>query len=81
MSAALCDQCDALAINGLLCHETGCPRERRERATLRARTCGECGTVHEEPETAAECCAPVDCEDTREADCDARHMLRMRGTS
>lgn len=25
-----CSQCDALAINGVACHETGCPRVVRE---------------------------------------------------
>lgn len=35
----LCSQCEALVINGVPCHETGCPnaRERRE--------CDECGSV------------------------------------
>ena len=26
-----CTQCEALMINGVYCHETGCPVERRER--------------------------------------------------
>ena len=25
-----CSQCQALVINGLPCHETGCPNQRRE---------------------------------------------------
>lgn len=29
--AAGCDQCDATMINGVFCHETGCPNARRER--------------------------------------------------
>lgn len=31
-----CSQCDAVAINGTACHETGCPNQTRE--------CRECGT-------------------------------------
>lgn len=60
MNAALCTDCAALVINGQLCHEHGCPAEARARRDLRARTCGECGTIHDEPEHAAECCAPVE---------------------
>ncbi len=26
-----CSQCEVLVINGIACHETGCPRARRER--------------------------------------------------
>lgn len=59
MNAALCTSCAVLVINGQLCHEHGCPAERAARAELRARTCPECGTLHDEPEHAAECCAPV----------------------
>jgi hypothetical protein len=25
-----CDQCEMLSINGMACHETGCPNARRE---------------------------------------------------
>lgn len=42
-----CDQCQALRINGVYCHETGCPNEdsRYDRATDRwilQRTCFVC---------------------------------------
>jgi len=37
-----CDQCEMLNINGLNCHETGCPNERRDR--LRPE-CPECSRV------------------------------------
>ena len=26
-----CDQCEAVMINGVFCHETGCPNAKRER--------------------------------------------------
>ncbi len=26
-----CSQCEALVINGVACHETGCPNSRRQR--------------------------------------------------
>lgn len=28
--AVRCSQCDATVINGVPCHETGCPNQRRE---------------------------------------------------
>jgi hypothetical protein len=48
-----CNHCEALMINGLFCHETGCPEARRERA----RHCPECGTRHDDVADAAMCCA------------------------
>lgn len=32
-----CSQCEALVINGVACHERGCPNQRRE--------CRECGDM------------------------------------
>ena len=51
-----CSQCEAVCINGIACHETGCPNARQ----AKLRTCAECGTVHVYAEDAAECCAPVE---------------------
>lgn len=34
-----CSQCEALVINGVACHETGCPNESRRRNRLVG--CGE----------------------------------------
>lgn len=34
-----CDSCEAAAINGVYCHETGCP----ESARIKANACRECG--------------------------------------
>ena len=33
----LCSQCDAVRINGVLCHEHGCPNQLHE--------CAECGDM------------------------------------
>lgn len=45
-----CSQCQAVCINGVACHETGCPNGRRY-------TCQECGTIHRDREDAGACCA------------------------
>lgn len=31
MSTSMCDQCDAVMINGVKCHEAGCPDAWRDR--------------------------------------------------
>jgi hypothetical protein len=41
-----CDQCEALMINGVFCHETGCPNSKktyRYGAWIRVIECFECG--------------------------------------
>lgn len=41
-----CDQCEACMINGVFCHETGCPNSRREWINgdwVDVRICWECG--------------------------------------
>lgn len=41
-----CDQCEMLSINGVPCHETGCPNARKQwdgeqwRAVFNCRECG-----------------------------------------
>lgn len=37
-----CDQCQALMINGVYCHETGCPNAH----SLACRKCDECEIVY-----------------------------------
>lgn len=55
-----CSQCAAVAINGVPCHETGCPNMRHE--------CAECGDYIEKKYRLCESCAnpdppdPVQCE-------------------
>lgn len=43
-----CDQCQMLSINGVACHETGCPNmnarwDRENECWVQQRKCGECG--------------------------------------
>lgn len=43
-----CDQCEMLSINGVACHETGCPNSRSryaDGAWIPQRKCFECGCV------------------------------------
>ena len=50
----MCDQCEVLTINGVRCHETGCPNawkdERRE--------CAWCGVEFTPEERHQSCCSP-----------------------
>lgn len=42
-----CDQCEMLSINGVACHETGCPNSRkvwRNGEWVAVRECRECGS-------------------------------------
>jgi hypothetical protein len=44
-----CDQCEALSINGMFCHETGCPNSRKTWVAEREQwvlfvPCFECGS-------------------------------------
>jgi hypothetical protein len=46
--ARRCDQCTALMINGVLCHETGCPNTRArfdddQDTWIKQRKCFDCG--------------------------------------
>jgi hypothetical protein len=43
-----CDQCSMMSINGLACHEQGCPNDRarwdaEEERWVKQRKCGVCG--------------------------------------
>jgi hypothetical protein len=60
-----CDQCEAAMINGVFCHETGCPNSRKrfiDGEWVRVRECFECGC---EVLGDAKCCAdePITDED------------------
>lgn len=59
-----CDQCQMLSINGVACHETGCPNSRKVWTDGEWQTvyeCRECGTKHTDEQDYARCCEP--CED------------------
>jgi len=48
-----CDQCEALMINGVFCHETGCPNTRArydtfEKEWIRQYECFICGYMADE---------------------------------
>jgi hypothetical protein len=50
-----CDQCEAAMINGVFCHETGCPNTRKRwvlerEAWIRFLPCRECGCDVEDGE-------------------------------
>jgi hypothetical protein len=62
-----CDQCEAAMINGVFCHETGCPNSRKtwvaEREQwIRFVKCFECGCGVEEGEY-CRCCPETGAED------------------
>jgi len=51
-----CDQCAAVAVNGQLCHEVGCPVAWKDVK----KSCGWCGTMFEREAEYQQCCS-VDC--------------------
>lgn len=63
-----CDQCQAAMINGVFCHETGCPNERKTWVPERESwilfvECTECGC---EIESGESCDCQDPCEDSDE---------------
>lgn len=57
--ALYCDQCELLMINGVACHETGCPNsgarwDKDGRRWARQRVCFECGCT---VDADAPCCS------------------------
>ena len=57
-----CDQCSALMINGVFCHELGCPNmgarwDVEEEQWVKQRTCVECGQRVDEDDL---CCMAFD---------------------
>jgi hypothetical protein len=60
-----CDQCQMLAINGVACHETGCPNmgarwDRENDCWIVQRECFECGCTVDADDP---CCSAVEEED------------------
>jgi len=54
-----CDQCEMLAINGIACHETGCPNQNARFDTdsgewVKQRKCFDCGCIVDKDDP---CCA------------------------
>lgn len=61
-----CNQCQALMINGVFCHETGCPNSRKtwdeeRQEWIRYVECRECGAEYGENDTHE--CDPVEFDD------------------
>lgn len=56
-----CNQCQMLNINGLNCHETGCPNDRSWQ-------CFECGSEYSTKEEVNGCC---------DLDCETEHVVRV----
>jgi hypothetical protein len=59
-----CDQCEMLSINGVACHETGCPNSRKTWIEERGEwilflECRECGSEVEQGES-CDCMEPVE---------------------
>jgi hypothetical protein len=57
MSALNCDQCEMLSINGIACHERGCPNMGARwdgQQWIKQRTCFECGCT---VDADSECCS------------------------
>jgi ATP-dependent protease ClpP protease subunit len=53
-----CNQCEALMINGVFCHETGCPNanaryDRESKTWVKQYECRECGCMQDVGEV---CC-------------------------
>lgn len=58
-----CDQCEMLSINGVACHETGCPNARKrfvDGEWVKVYRCRECGTEALDADSAGACCAPIE---------------------
>jgi hypothetical protein len=59
-----CDSCQMLSINGIPCHETGCPNSRKtwdenRQEWVRYVECRECGCEVEQGETCS-CFEPIE---------------------
>jgi hypothetical protein len=52
----MCESCEALNINGIKCHETGCPDAWKDKYI----ECKECGTLFQ-PEEKYQVCCSVSC--------------------
>ena len=60
-----CDQCEMVSINGVACHEFGCPNRYKEwdpedKTWDETFECCECGQMHDDIDEADRCCAERD---------------------
>ncbi len=66
-----CNQCDSFSVNGIYCHESGCPNEDKKynhdtESWESVYTCFECGCEYDNPESAGECCGFIQEEEEEE---------------
>jgi hypothetical protein len=74
-----CDQCEALMINGVFCHETGCPNRKAryiDGAWVKFYECRECGDEIEKGEVCS--CMEPEPESESSKHCDAGWMNDVR---
>lgn len=58
-----CDQCQMVSINGVACHEIGCPNANkvwRDGIWLSTHACPECGSVYDDYDDMARCCTDTE---------------------
>lgn len=77
-----CDQCQMLSINGVPCHEIGCPNmgarfDHEAQIWIKQRECFECGCTVDADDPC--CSAPLEDEDSDSCDyCQAIHATTAR---
>lgn len=64
-----CDQCQLAVINGVVCHETGCPNSWRDET----RSCKWCGQSFKPEERHQTCCCPCCATTYAGGICDCEH--------
>lgn len=63
-----CNQCDSTTVNGVYCHESGCPNQDKKynhesESWESVYTCAECGSEYDSAESAGECCQTLEIEE------------------
>jgi hypothetical protein len=66
-----CNQCNPSVINGVFCHESGCPNQGKKynpesESWDEIFTCSECGSKYTDSELAGECCTFMEEEEEEE---------------
>ncbi len=66
-----CNQCNPVMINGVFCHESGCPNQGKKwnndtQEFMTVYACQECGSEYFYPESIESCCQPIEEEEEEE---------------
>lgn len=69
-----CDSCQLMSINGIVCHETGCPDEWMDVK----RKCDDCGCDFEPQERYQKFCSPCCAANAYGLECDCDHCAELR---